>query len=203
MSTLKLSCSCQKVQGTLSNASKNSGNHLTCMCIDCQTFAHYLGRENYILDNYGASEIYQVTPSQIQITQGQEYLTCLRLSPKGTNRWFAKCCNTPVANTISLKMSFAGVSRKFINEDNLDTIVGPIKYQCQNKDCKTKPPKNSHPGFPTLLKLKMLVMLTLGKITKSYLPNPFFKEENGEHINPPIILKKETRTEIRHKIKSL
>ena len=62
---VNLSCECGEVKGIAHNITPKTGNHIVCMCIDCQTFAHYLGKEEDILDEYGGSHIFQVTPSQI------------------------------------------------------------------------------------------------------------------------------------------
>lgn len=202
---LPIKCQCSEVQGIIEGVNANNGNHLTCFCIDCQTFSHYLGVNERVLDENGGTEIYQTSPSKIKFTKGKEHLKCLRLSPKGTSRWFASCCNTPIANTIALDKNFAGVildSVDFSKIDKTETL-GPIKYRVMAKYSRGTVPKGSHQGFPKPLVLKMIVKLTLGKLLKSYLPNPFFNEETGKHITEPIILAKEERSEIRGKISSL
>ena len=102
MSTeVPLKCSCGSVQGVARDVSPKTGNRLVCMCDDCQAYAHHLGRAEHILDRNGGTEVFQLTPSQLTLTEGREHLRCLRLKEKGLMRWYAGCCNTPVANTLA------------------------------------------------------------------------------------------------------
>lgn len=87
------------MRGVALNVRPSSGNRLTCMCDTCQAYAHHLGQADKILDQYGGTDVFQMTPSQLSITEGIENLRCLRLEGRGVLRWYAGCCNTPVANT--------------------------------------------------------------------------------------------------------
>ena len=70
---------------------------------------HFLERGE-LMDEWGGSEVFQTTPARIEFTQGADQLACMRLSPKGLMRWYARCCNTPIANTLpSPGMAFAGI----------------------------------------------------------------------------------------------
>ena len=151
LENLNIKCSCSKLKGQIEKVSPKQGTHLICMCIDCQSFAHYLGKEKEILDINGGTELYQVSPSQIKITSGKEHLKCLKLSPKGTSRWFASCCNTPIANTVSLKFDFAGVITKCLDEESLDKKIGPVKYRVMSKYAIGIVPKYSSESYPKLL----------------------------------------------------
>jgi hypothetical protein len=199
---LPIKCKCSKVQGVIKQVNAKNGNHLTCMCIDCQTFAHHLGVEDRVLDENGGTEIFQTSPSKIEFLEGKEFVKCLRLSPTGTSRWYAECCNTPLANTIALEKDFAGVILDSIDFEKIDKFqaLGPIKYKVMGKYGKGELPKGTSLGFPKFLVLKMIFKLTLGKLLKSYLPNPFFNEETGEHRSTPTILPKEQRAKIKSKI---
>src|SRR4051812_24670077 len=94
---VRLECSCGGVTGTASNVSPRTGNRLICMCDDCQAYAHHLGRADDILDAYGGTDIFQLTPSQVVISSGRDRMRCVRLTDKGILRWYAGCCNTPMA----------------------------------------------------------------------------------------------------------
>jgi hypothetical protein len=174
------------------------------MCIDCQTFAHYLDADKRVLDEHGGTEIYQTSPSKITFTKGNENIKCLRLSPKGTTRWYTSCCNTPIANTISLEKDFAGVISEIIDFDKAqstkDQAIGPVKYQIMAKYAHGVPPKGSSQGFPKTLVFKIMFKLMYGKITKNYLPNPFFDENTGLPLSEPTIVDKDKRRAIKSKI---
>lgn len=160
------------------------------MCDDCQRFAEYLNNETHILDENGGTEIFQVSPSSIKFTQGQENLTCLRLTQKGILRWYTSCCNTPIANTISYKMAFAGVILNCLDFSGLnkDDVLGPVKYYCMAKYCIGDAPEGANAGFSKLLTLKIIISLLIGRLLKRYSPNPFFNEETGQPISKPFIL---------------
>ena len=135
--TLNLKCTCGKVKGIVKNFSPSEGNHISCLCDDCQVFARYLGREKDILDPNGGTEIYQLTPTDMHITQGVSELHCIKLTEKGLIRWYADCCKTPVANTVSGKFPFAGVVHNFIvpapKATSLDSVLGPVIARIQGK----------------------------------------------------------------------
>ena len=45
--------------------------------------------------------IFQTTPDRVHFKAGQDRLAVQRLSPKGLNRWYATCCNSPLCNTLA------------------------------------------------------------------------------------------------------
>src|SRR5450432_3257521 len=103
-----LQCRCGTLRGLVDEP--QSANRVVCYCKDCQAFAHFLGRDSEILDELGGSEVIQTLPKNVTFTQGVESLACIRLTEKGLLRWYAKCCNTPVGNTLgAYKMSFIGL----------------------------------------------------------------------------------------------
>ena len=92
-----LRCTCGKLRGHVSEPEK--GIHLMCYCKDCQAFANFLGKGAELLDAQGGSDIVAVHPRSVHFTEGQGELACMSLSPNGLLRWYARCCNTPIANT--------------------------------------------------------------------------------------------------------
>jgi len=54
--------------------------------------------------------------SQLKITQGKEQISCVRLSAKGMYRWYVKCCNTPIGNTLGSAGAFIGVIHNFLDK---------------------------------------------------------------------------------------
>lgn len=105
---LHMRCRCGQVRATVANASARTVNRVVCYCIDCQAFAHRLGRAD-LLDAAGGTDIVQVAPATLRFEQGSERLAGLRLSPKGLHRFYAACCNTPVGNTAGPFVPFIGL----------------------------------------------------------------------------------------------
>jgi hypothetical protein len=94
-----LQCTCGATHWMI--AAEARGSHIVCYCADCQTFARHLGAEATSLDEAGGTEIFQTLPMHFRLLKGQDNLRMLRLSQKGMYRWYAGCCGTPVANTLT------------------------------------------------------------------------------------------------------
>ena len=86
---VQIGCTCGQFRGVARAISGSAGNRLICYCDDCQSFAEYLGRAADILDAHGGTDIFQMSPAHLQIFDGLESLTCVRLTPNGLLRWYA------------------------------------------------------------------------------------------------------------------
>lgn len=125
MPDFMVSCSCSTLKGVLRNCSSASGTRIICYCKDCQAGAHALGAER-LLNPQGGTDIVQTLPTRLEITEGAEHLSCLRLSPKGLLRWYASCCNTPMFNTLGTnRLRFLGVLSHAI-EKGPEIAFGPV-----------------------------------------------------------------------------
>lgn len=54
----------------------------------------------------------------------------MRLSEKGLLRWYAKCCNTPIGNTLAdYRISFIGLLHDCLTRtgESLDESFGPVR----------------------------------------------------------------------------
>lgn len=127
---LLIECECGSTRGIARGLSRRTGSHRICYCGDCQAFAHFLGNPRAILDEHGGTEIFQTSPARLEISEGLDRLRCMRLTPKGTLRWYASCCRTPVANTANVwQMPFVGVFTRFLAEESTERreeLLGPV-----------------------------------------------------------------------------
>ncbi len=190
---LPLKCTCGKLRGTLHAVSPKRGNRLSCLCDDCQTYAHYLGRASEILDEYGGTDLYQTTPAQLTLSSGQEHLCCLRLSPKGLLRWYAGCCNTPIANTLhSAKVPFASVCHLFMDHTTdgrpRDEVLGPLRGRIQARFGHGKLPPDASPKAPARVILRSAASLLSGWVRGAQSPSPFFDSASKELVVTPYVL---------------
>lgn len=111
MRDVTFSCDFGSVKGVAHEVSPKSVCHLVCYCKDCRAFARHLGQME-VLEPGGGSPLVQVMPARVEITEGQAHISCLKLAPRGLYRWYAACCNTPIANTVSTpKLPLAGLWR--------------------------------------------------------------------------------------------
>ena len=76
-----------------------TGNRIICYCESCRAFVTKLGG-NDRLDAQGGSELLQTQPKDVTLVKGVEHLAYTRLTDKGPARWYTRCCNTPMANTL-------------------------------------------------------------------------------------------------------
>lgn len=148
---------------------------MICCCDDCQAFAKFLGQEE-ILDASGGTQIVQMTPSQIHFSQGESSIACVRLTPKGVYRWYASCCRTPIANTLSSGVPFMGVIHSIFKDlSAVEAIIGPPAMVLQVRHASAPPTHHLQAnGFPLPLLLSTASRLIIAKIKGRDKPNPFF-----------------------------
>ena len=77
-----------------------------------------------MLDARGGSDLYQVMPHQVTVLDGGDNFAAIRITDKGPARWYATCCNTPMANTwTSPKVPFATMTAvQFDDRESLGAI---------------------------------------------------------------------------------
>ena len=126
----------------------------------------------------------------------------IQLSPKGAQRFYASCCNTPVANAVGPKTSFTGVLTDFIDiaPEERDNTLGPVISYCMAKYAIGTPPANADPKFPFLLLVKVMKKMLIGKVLGQHKPNSLYNLELGKPICEQQLMDKATREQIRNKI---
>lgn len=187
MAKLQLVCSCGTVRGTTTDMNAKTGTRIMCCCHDCQSFAQFLEKEDTVLDNYGATEIFQIPVSYVKITQGNEQIACVRLSQKGMYRWYAQCCNTPIGNTMKAGVPFIGLIHSFMDNESIkDAELSENLGYLQTKFArKTVPLDQQASQFGVMSKIVFNLMKW--KIKGLDKPSAFF-EDNGQPIVKPKIL---------------
>ena len=187
MTDLSLKCRCGEVTGRATDVTPSSGNRVICCCCDCQAFATYLGREEDVLDAFGGTELLHMSQSQVTIQQGHDKLQSMRLSDNGMLRWYTSCCNTPIGNTMNAKMPFVGLVHAFLDVQDWDKVLGPVKAVVQTQYAKGEPdyPKHS-PKFPLGVTLRIVGKLLLWKLQGKQKPSVFFSDD-GRPVSKPII----------------
>jgi hypothetical protein len=182
-----LQCRCGSLRGTVSETARV--NRGLCYCRDCQAFAHFLGRPNSILDPLGGTDVIQTLPARISFTQGQEALTCMRLTEGGLLRWYAACCNTPIGNTLAThRVSFVGLVHNCLENGGgaLDAVFGPVRMRVNTKGAKQAIKTRS---VETVLGiLRFVAMVGRARIDGSYRRTPFFSVDTGLPIVEPKVL---------------
>jgi hypothetical protein len=178
------------------------GNRLVCMCVDCQTYAHWLGRADELLDANGGTDVVQITPAQIELTEGTTHLRCIRQSPKGTLRWYASCCNTPIASTAaSAKMPFVGMPAFLMDHAadgrSREQRLGPPQAWIHARWGKGELPAAAHPRAPVGLILRAVGQIFSAWVHGRHTPSPFFNATSGQPVVEPEIMTIAERQRLR------
>ena len=184
--TLSIACKCGQFQGELNPQLTRAHNRLLCYCDDCQAFARYLGNANDILDEQGGTDITQVSAGTVTITLGKEHLACVRLSPKGLRRWYAKCCHTPIGNAPSASLPFIGLVHScLIPHSDIEKTFGPIRlvvFTNFSTSANKPTPRGLVGGI-----VRMVWLILRGKLRGDRKHHPFFDAETGEPVVAPIV----------------
>lgn len=190
-----LQCRCGTLQGVIADG--RGANRAVCYCRDCQAFAHFLGRAADVLDERGGSDIVQILPRKLTFTRGTEVLACMRLTPKGTLRWYASCCNTPVGNTVATpKWSFIGLLHSCLESDgqSLDAVFGPVRAWVNTKGARGEP-KPKVAGMGPVVKWFLSTTLR-ARFNGDYRRTPLFHMDTGQPVVAPRVLTEVERANV-------
>lgn len=192
MPEISLSCACGKIIGFTKNVNAQSGNRIVCCCTDCQKFAMFLQQENQVLDQYNGTDIFQMPISYVKITEGNEHIACVKFSQKGLHRWYAKCCNTPIGNTLGHKAPFIGVIHNFMNNQaTRDSDLGASLGIAHWQSAKIPVPEE-HKMSLFKISMRVLGKLIMWKIRGLEQPSVFFNPD-GSTVSKPEVLKNKKR----------
>src|SRR3954454_2044057 len=193
----EMRCRCGEVRAVLTNPSPRTANRITCYCDDCQGYAHQLGRAD-LLDIHGGTDIVQVAPASLTFLQGQDKITAVRLSPKGLYRWCARCCNTPVGNTVSPSIPFVGLVAQCFASDgqNPDQLFGRPAGAILGKYAIGEVPQKAR-GVNFGLIVRALRLILSWRLSGKTWPHPFFEKATRQPSYPVTVLAREQREALR------
>lgn len=188
-----LRCRCGALQGHVELNGRS--NRMLCYCQDCQAFARFLGPAHQVLDAQGGSDVIQLAPHRIQITQGAAHLAVMRLSAKGMLRWYAACCRTPVGNTMtSRNMPFTGLLVQCLDTAPVEPAFGPVRASANTASAIGEPRPRAF-GMAGAL-LRILGMVAGSRLSGRYKDTPFFTA-SGAPVAVPTVLSAEERVRLR------
>lgn len=190
---LSIRCKCGHLRGTARDISPDSGNRVVCYCDDCQAFARALGTDDMTLDPLGGTDIFQMSPARLELTHGTGQLACLRLTPKGTFRWYAACCNTPIGNTLPVShLPFLGLIHACIDTEgaSLDELLGPVRARAMTRFARGGPIPGgrSHNGFSVRMIVATLWRILRWRLHGDHRHSPFFEPATGQPVVEPRVL---------------
>jgi hypothetical protein len=169
----RFQCRCGVLQGELHHP--EHGVRAICYCGDCQTYAHLLGKPQDVLDPLGGTEVVATQARYVRLTAGGQSLACLSLSPQGLLRWYARCCDTPIANTPrNWKLPYVGLVHTCLRRpEPLERTFPVVRMQVNTRTAKGRPPRvKALQGVASFAGL--LLRLTASRIGGGYKATPFF-----------------------------
>jgi hypothetical protein len=169
----RFQCRCGQLQGVLDQP--ESGVRVVCYCADCQTFAHLLGQAERVLDPLGGTDIVAADSRYVRFTAGTQALACLSLSPRGLLRWYASCCDTPIAATPrNWKLPYAGLVHTCLSQpDPLEQSFPKVQMRVNTQSAKGKPPGGG--GVRGMARFGGLMLrLIASRLGGGYRASPFF-----------------------------
>lgn len=170
---LKWSCACGKVQGEWT---PGSSSRIVCYCESCRGFVQSLGADD-ILDSAGGNDLLQTAPDAFHFIQGQDLLAWTKMTEKGPTRWYTRCCNTPVANTLgSPAIPFLSLQTAYFQPpERTGKIVARV-----NKKGATGHIEGDM-GSAWRMLFAFIVRALKARVSGAYKNNPFF-DAQGQRI---------------------
>jgi hypothetical protein len=187
------------VRGVAVDVSPAWSSHVVCYCDDCQAYARFLGTPG-IMDDHGGTDVFQVPPARVRITEGLDALESMRLSKKGLLRWYAGCCRTPVGNTVNARVPFIGVIHSFRSrEDDVgrrpDVLAEPVGIWGRYAIGGAPPGVETTTSFS--LVARFAANLLRWKFSGQGSPSPLFDEKTGAPRAKPKVLTPTEREALR------
>ena len=126
---VSLRCRCGRVRGYVDDITPRSGSRVVCYCDDCQAFARWHGMPG-AMNEHGGTDVYQVPPAHMHVTEGADQIRCLRLTPRprALYRFHAACCKAPLGNSLP-RVPFVGIASVALDIESTgrtrDELLGP------------------------------------------------------------------------------
>ena len=193
---MKIQCECEAFSATLNAFPKATPGRLVCYCDDCQSYLHHLGRAD-LLDANGGTEVIPAYPADVAFLSGHEQLKCLRLSPNGTSRFYAACCETPIANTAANR-AWAGFFSDVYAASDVSRL-GAVRSRIMGRFAKGTPPAGTPQKFDFNALKSVLPFMLKGRLQGKSKPSPFFAADGVTPIVTPVVLSKQERQAARAK----
>jgi hypothetical protein len=149
-----------------------------CYCRDCQAYAHALGNASAVLDPLGGTDVVATLPKRVRIATGADALACLSLTDRGMLRWYASCCRTPIANTMSdFRFPYAGLVHSCLGSpDAIEAAFGPVRMRVNTKSARAGNPKPM-PLSQAATLARLLPSVLFARLDGSYRTTPFFTRD--------------------------
>lgn len=169
----RFQCQCGTLKGEVSSPER--GMRAVCYCGDCQTYAHLLGHPHRVLDPLGGTDVVATHARYVTFTSDTQTLACLSLSPRAVLRWYARCCDTPIANTPrNWKLPYVGMVHTCLRQpEPLERSFPEVEMRINRKSANGNAAGGGN--LRGLLRFGgMVLRLTASRLDGGYHETPFF-----------------------------
>jgi hypothetical protein len=147
-----------------------------------------------VLDANGGTAVIQTWPARVAL-DAADPLRLGRLSQRGLLRWYAGCCNTPVANTFGgwPRLPFVGLHARFVDPAraaDLDAIFG-ASVGVQGRFAPGGCPPGVHPSASVATIARALSLLGRGFLRGAHHPNPFLTAQGRPRAEARVLSREE------------
>lgn len=171
-------CDCGALQGQIHRL--DLALRGVCYCHDCRAYSRHLGRVAQVHDAYGGVGFVATQAHFVSLLEGEQNLACLSLSPKGALRWYAKCCNSPIANTTRhWRFPYVGFVHTCLNADQeaFEQAFPAVQMRANTGSARQAPPAQLLGTAAALLGFVPRVLLS--GVNGAYKQTPFFNSPKG------------------------
>lgn len=178
-----LRCRCGALTGEV--GSNRAAIRAVCYCKDCQAYAYHLGSEKSVLDAIGGSDIVATQARYVTLDRGVENLACISFSKRGPLRWYAKCCNTPLANTPrSRQIPYVALLHSCLKKP-LEASFPRVQLHVHIKSAKGAPPSTRRGRLTALL--GFIATIVLARLSGAYRRTPFFSRDGAPVVDVKVL----------------
>ena len=129
-----------------------------------------------------------MSPAHLQISDGLESLTCVRLTPNGWLRWYAGCCKTPIGNTLlTHHLPFVGLIHlcMTVSKQPLDEVVGPVRARALGRFARgDRAEIGAHDRASLFVLLRIFRKLIWWRLKGDHRRTPFFDKTGTPAVEP-------------------
>jgi hypothetical protein len=193
-------CRCGRLQGQLAQGA--SVARVACYCIDCQSYAHALGKPEIVLDELGGTAVITSLQQHLSFSGDTSSLACLSLSESGILRWYAACCSTPVANTArNPKVSYVGIAHTCVasSPGELERVFGPPGMAVNTQHAKAPVPTGGLRTATTMA--EGITRVGVALLDGSWRKTPFFYAAGHRPVVQRKVLSADERARAREAVR--
>ncbi len=191
---LPIRCACGRVRGCARDIHPGAANRVVCHCRGCRAYAAHIDREAQILDPHGGSDVFQISPAALSFEAGIEHIRCLRMTPKGALRWYAGCCDTPIAGSFhTRRVPFLSIYPACVEAEALDgpldayrgPVLARVNGTFDRAEAKTL---KANPGALLAMLPRYAWWCLKWMASGAYKRTPLFERETAAPIAEPLVI---------------